>query len=250
MKLSIVIPAYNEATRIGPTLLAAYEYFKELFPDHELLVVDDGSRDNTSGLVRQLQTEQIPTLRLLANGRNMGKGGALQHGMLAAKGDYLLFCDADQSTPFSEMEKFLPALKQNQPVIIGTRKSDGAEVIKHQPWLRETMGKGFTVLSRTMIGVKVSDFTCGFKLFSREAAQAIFSRQRVYDWSFDSEILHIAVKLGYSITVVPVTWINSEDTRVNLVRDTINSFKGLLRIRYYSSAGAYEHPRPAEELVF
>ena len=250
MKLSIVIPAFNEANRIGPTLVAAYAYFRELIPDHELLVVDDGSRDNTSGLVRQLQTEQIPTLRLLANGRNMGKGGALQHGMLAANGDYLLFCDADQSTPFTEMEKFLPAMEQKEPVVIGTRKSDGADVKKHQPWLRETMGKGFTVLSRAMIGVKVSDFTRGFKLFSRDAAQAIFRRQRIYDWSFDSEILHIAAKLGYNITEVPVTWINSEDTRVNLVRDTINSFKGLLRIRYNSSAGVYDYPRSAEELVF
>ncbi len=249
MKLSIVIPAYNEATRIEPTLREGCRYFDQLLEEYEFLVVDDGSSDNTGQLVSRLQTE-LPAIRLLANSRNLGKGGALQHGMLAASGDYLLFCDADQSTPFGEMEKFLPAVEQGHPVIIGTRKSQGANIEKHQPWLRETMGKGFTFLSRRLIGVQVSDFTCGFKVFSREAAREIFSRQRIHDWSFDSEILHIAVQLGYSITEVPVTWINSEDTRVNLLRDTINSFTGLLRIRRHSSRGLYRHPLPPEELVF
>ncbi len=249
MRLSIVIPAYNEARRIVPTLQAGYAYFSRTFPEHEFLVVDDGSRDNTGPLVRQLQTE-MPSLRLLANSRNLGKGGALQHGMLAAEGDYLLFCDADQSTPFTEMDKFIPALEQGLPVIIGTRKSDGARIEKHQPWLRETMGKGFTFLSRQLIKVEVSDFTCGFKLFAREAARAIFSRQRIHDWSFDSEILHIASQLGYNITEVPVTWINSEDTRVNLLRDTLDSFRGLLRIRRNSRRGLYHRPLPPEQLHF
>jgi dolichyl-phosphate beta-glucosyltransferase len=243
LKFSIVIPAYNEEERIGPSIEAILAYFPGVLPDFELVLVDDGSNDATVSLVESYR-DRLPALQILENPVNLGKGGAIKRGMLAAKGDYVLFCDADQSTPFSEMDKFLGAIKAGEDVIIGTRKSPEARIEKHQPWLRESLGKGFTWLSHLLIGVQVSDFTCGFKVFSRRAVEEIFTRQRIFDWSFDSEILFIAQRRGLQIREIPVTWSNSAATKVNLWRDVWGSFRGLLRIREYARRGVYDGEQP------
>lgn len=248
MKLSLVIPAYNEEKRIGPSVEAACEYFTAAADEFELVLVDDGSRDRTVEVVEQ-HRGCLPELQILTSRTNMGKGGALHKGMLAATGDYVLFSDADQSTPFREYEKFKPYVEQQLPVIIGTRKSESGLIERHQPWLRENMGKGFTLLSQWIVGVKVTDFTCGFKLFRRDAAQAIFSRQTIRDWSFDSEILFLAGYLGYSIQEVPVFWSDVEDTKVRLIRDTWDSFLGLLKIRRNAMLGHYAKLDPAKEAL-
>ncbi len=236
-RLSVVIPAYNEATRIGPSLEKAVDVLKRLAPSHEILIVDDGSRDGTVDVAREAARE-ADQFRAVVNEVNLGKGGAVRRGMLEAAGDWVLFCDADESTPMSTLESFLPHT-DTQAVIIGTRKNREARVARHQPWLRETMGKGFTLLARLLAGVYVTDFTCGFKLFRRDAAQAIFSRQTLSDWSFDAEILFLARHLGYVIHEVPVIWTNDEDTRVRLLKDTLDSARGLLKIAGNRARGVY-----------
>ncbi len=246
IRLSVVIPAYNEEQRIAPSLRKAVEVLARLVPEFEVLVVDDGSRDRTVDVARAAVEESAGgagRFRALINEKNLGKGGAVRRGMLDARGHYVLFCDADESTPMSSIERFLPEMDADKPVVIGTRKNQDAHIARHQPWLRETMGKGFTWLAKCLIGVQVSDFTCGFKVFRRDAAQAIFSRQTLADWSFDAEILFLAGHLGYAICEVPVTWTNDEDTRVRLLRDTWDSLLGLLTIRRKKLRGEYGEAR-------
>jgi dolichyl-phosphate beta-glucosyltransferase len=245
-RLSIVIPAYNEARRIGPSLERAVSVLNHLEPDHEILVIDDGSSDGTLQ-VAAAAAAGAARFRGLSNERNLGKGGAVRRGMLEAMGEYILFCDADESTPMAALEGFLPRIAEGAAVIIGTRKDARARIERHQPWLRESMGKGFTWLAQRLAGVRVTDFTCGFKLFRRDAAQDIFSRQTLRDWSFDAEVLFLAAHLGYRIVEVPVIWSHDADTRVRLARDTWDSLRGLLEIHRRRRAGAYGPPRPQED---
>jgi dolichyl-phosphate beta-glucosyltransferase len=236
--LSVVIPAWNEEKRIGPSLERGVEVLRRLAPRHEIVVVDDGSADRTLETARAASA-RAHQFRGLVNEVNLGKGGAVRRGMLEARGDHILFCDADESTPMATLELFLPALERGDAVVIGTRKNRQAVIARHQPWLRETLGKGFTLLAQTLAGVRVTDFTCGFKVFRRDAAQEVFSRQTLSNWSFDAEILFLARHLGYEITEVPVTWTNDADTRVRLLRDTASSLQGLLRIAGRRARGAY-----------
>lgn len=242
LDLSVVIPAWNEERRIVPSLEHALPVLARLVPRHEIVVVDDGSSDRTLEVARALCERHGHRFAGFRLEHNRGKGGAVRAGMLAARGRHILFCDADQSTPMESLEAFLPLMEHGAPVVIGTRKSREARITQHQPWLRETLGKGFTLLARTLIGVQVTDFTCGFKLFRRDAARLIFERQTVEDWSFDAEILFLARALDFPIREVPVTWTNDTDTRVRLVRDTLNSLAGLLRIRRQQRAGRYNLP--------
>lgn len=241
-RLSIVIPAWNEAKRIGPSLARSVAVLKRLEPSHEILVVDDGSSDGTLNVARAAAADAA-CFRGLVNETNLGKGGAVRRGMLEAAGDYVLFCDADESTPMAALEDFLPHARAGRAVIIGTRKNAEARIERHQSWLRESLGKGFTWLAQRLAGVRVTDFTCGFKLFRRDAAREIFERQTLSDWSFDAEILFLAAHLGHEIVEVPVTWTNDEDTRVSLLKDGLHSFAGLLAIRRRRRAGAYGPPR-------
>jgi len=239
MLITVVIPAYNEERDISIILEDIEAYLSKNTSQHNIIVVDDGSVDNTAKIVNSLITK-YPQISFFQLGKNYGKGKAVREGMLRSTGDYILFMDADGSTSIQELEKILPAIKQNKEVIIGTRKIKEAEIIEHQPFFREFLGKGFTALSNFVTQAHVSDFTCGFKCFSKKAARDIFSRAVINDWSFDAEILHIAKKLGYTITEIPVRWKNDRNTKVRLMRDVLNSFKGLLRIKIYSIRGMYE----------
>ncbi len=236
--LSVVVPAYNEEKRIH-NVKQVIDYLEQQSYSYELIVVDDGSTDRTVEVTRQM-AGQNGRVRILENGCNRGKGHAVKVGMLAARGQYLLFTDADLSTPITELEKFMTCFDQGYGVFIGSRRQKGARVAKHQPWHRETMGRFFTWLTNVLVTKNVSDVTCGFKCFSREGAREIFSRQRLDGWSFDAEILFIAQKHGHRIKEIPVTWCNDPRTKVKLLRDTILSFWGLLQVRWNDWRGRYD----------
>lgn len=239
MTLTIVIPVYNEEKNIKRTVENIEIYMSGKDIQHDVVIVDDGSVDNTVSVVNGIASK-YPSVSFLKLGKNCGKGKAVRTGMLNSKGDYVLFMDADGSTSIEEFEKFIPAVKRSDDVIIGTRKVQEAEIIEHQPFLREFLGKGFTALSNFITQAHVSDFTCGFKCFSKKAVKDVFSRAIIDDWSFDAEILHIARKFRYKITEVPVRWKNNRASKVKILRDILNSSKGLFRVWFHSVKGMYE----------
>jgi dolichyl-phosphate beta-glucosyltransferase len=236
--LSIVIPVYNEERRIGPSLDKIMTYLAGQPWTREIVLVDDGSSDD--GIKRACsQLEGREQFRVISYGSNRGKGYALKQGMIASEGQYVLFTDADLSTPIEELDKILPLFEQGFDIVQGSRKMPGASVERHQPWLRENMGKVFTALSNLIASVNVSDVTCGFKCYRGEIARDLYGRQRVFDWSFDAEIIHIARRSNYRLKEVPVRWLDERGTKVHLVRDSVRSFKGLLAIRLNAMRGLY-----------
>ena len=239
LDLTIIIPAYNEAKRLPDTLLKIEQYCSgSLDHPYELLVIDDGSTDETAVRVRELQ-KQIPSLVLHHYDRNRGKGYALRTGMHLAGGRLILFTDADLSTPIEELPRFLEALNAGASVVIATRKNEAAKILQHQPLWRESMGKAFTWLSNTILGLKVSDFTCGFKAFESSAGKKIFRMQKIQRWAFDSEILFLANQLGYAVREIPVQWKNSPESKVRIGRDTLSSLYALFLIRWNSLTNQY-----------
>jgi dolichyl-phosphate beta-glucosyltransferase len=234
--LSVVIPAYNEAKRIGASVRRVLDYLRAQPFTWEFLVVDDGSSDETVEVVKQAGG---PDVRVISYTPNRGKGGALQVGMLEAAGEIVLFSDADLSTPIEQLEAFLPWFSQGYDVVIGTRKTRQAQIMVRQPLLRRLGGKAFTRLSNLILGVRVTDATCGFKAWTRHAAREVFSRQTVRGWGFDAETLLIAHRLGFRIKEVPVRWADDAASRVSLLRDTLGSLSELLRIRIKAWRGQY-----------
>jgi dolichyl-phosphate beta-glucosyltransferase len=233
--LSIVIPAYNEEARLPSTLEAIATYLRtKNFPAVEVIVVDDGSRDGTAALV-----ERTPNVRLLKNPGNRGKGYAVRHGMLEAKGDWILYSDADLSAPIEELDKLLAAAEaQKVDIAIGSRAVDRSLVGVHQNAIREFSGRVFNVVMRVATGIPFRDTQCGFKLFRGSAAREVFSRQVLDGFSFDVEDLMIAKTLGLRAIEVPVVWNNVEGTKVSPISG-IKSFSDLVGIRWRASTGGY-----------
>ena len=228
---SIVIPAYNEAERIGPTLERTLAYFADRqHTQVEVLVVDDGSTDNTESIVESWQ-ERSPYIRLLSHEENAGKGWAVRTGMLAANGEHVLFMDADGSTDIAEVEELSQALHAGADVAIGSRDVAGSEIQQHQPIVRETMGKAFSFIARVWAVPGVADATCGFKLFRKAVVAPLFRRQTIRGWAFDVEILYLASRMGCKIAEIPVDWTDSPDSRVNLAGVVLPTFRDLLWIR-------------------
>lgn len=225
--LSIIIPVYNEHSRIQK-LSAVIDYLKTQDFTWEVLVVNDGSKDDTLKVLNSIP--KPPSVIVISYPTNRGKGYAIKTGMLQASGVYRLFMDIDLSTPIQEFEKFKPLLSQN-PILIATRKTSNAQLIKHQPLLRELLGKAFTNLSKFILGVNVSDFTCGFKCFSKDAAILIFSKATIERWGFDSEILYIATINQIPIREVPVSWENDPSSKVKFPQDLIRSLTDLITIK-------------------
>ena len=236
--LSLVIPAFNEDRRIGQSLERILSFFRAQSYPFEIIVVDDGSTDRTVEVVRGFAASD-PQLRVEPQPQNRGKGEAIRKGMLLAGGKYLFFSDADLSVPIEAVPDFLSRLEAGDDVAVGSRRIAGAVIEVHQPIHRELMGKVFTGLSNLILGLKLKDFTCGFKAFRRDAARELFSRQRLDGWSFDSEILYLAKSKGYRIAEVPVVWRNDEATKVRLGRDVVRSFVDLWNIRINHALGKY-----------
>lgn len=235
VRLSLVIPAYNESNRIGETLNQCTEYLAGQDYNSEIIVVDDGSDDGTAEFVRQ----NFPGARVLAYERNRGKGYAVKQGMTAASGQYRLFYDADGSTPATEIDKIWPPLENGADVVIGSRSSPGSQVEVHQSRLRELMGRTFNRFTRILLGNTFIDTQCGFKVFSAEAAERVFPRQTIDRFGFDSELLYIARLHNLNVAEIPVRWINSPNSRVALIGDSVSMFTDLLRIRLNGIRGRY-----------
>lgn len=230
-EISVIIPAYNEGGRILGCLAETEEYLKKSFLSYEIIVVNDGSRDNTLDIIGKLP-ESKPAISLITYTQNMGKGYALRKGMLAARGEHCIFFDADLAVPLDTIGLFLKIMAQRgADIIIGTRKIKSADILKRQSPVREFLGKGFSKLTNFILGTEFTDITCGFKCFTNAAAKKIFSAQKINRWSFDSEILFLATRMKLKTVEIPVTWKNGQDTKVRILKDVISSFIDLLRIR-------------------
>ncbi|MFA6601113.1 MAG: dolichyl-phosphate beta-glucosyltransferase [Candidatus Omnitrophota bacterium] len=228
-RLSVVIPAYNEERRIGTSLRDIVAFLKSRAYKSEIIVADDGSTDGTLAVCER-ELAGFPH-RLIRNTVNHGKGFVVRQGMLEADGDAILFTDADLSTPIEEVTRFMAALDEGYEIVIGSRALAGARIEIRQNFFRELMGKIFNRLARLATFKGILDSQCGFKCFSREAAKALFSAQKLDGFSFDVEILFLAQWQGRRILETPVIWRNSANSRVQLIRDPLAMFLDLLRIR-------------------
>ena len=238
--ISIVIPAYNEGLRLPATLNAVLAYLGARdWSFSEILLVDDGSTDDSAAVARQFQAGH-PNLRLLRNPGNRGKGYSVRHGMLEARGDWRLFSDADLSAPIQELDQLLAAVRQRgASIAIGSRALDRSLIRIHQSIFRENAGRIFNLCVRLFTGLPFWDTQCGFKLFEARAAREVFRRQQIERFGFDVEVLFIARKLGFNIVEVPVRWSHSEGTKVSMLRDSLNMFLDLGRIRRSQWKGRY-----------
>jgi len=238
-KLSIVIPAYNEAARIEGTLERVLWCVQTHGWDAEVLVVDDGSTDRTVEIVQKWASRH-ERLHLVKNPGNRGKGYSVRNGLLQAAGDIVMFTDADLSAPMEEGERLFAALDAGADVAIGSRWLDRQKQTLHQPLYRRFFGRCFNWVTRQVMGLPFKDTQCGFKAFKREAAQTIFRLQTIERWGFDPEILFIASKLGYKIVEVPVTWGHDERSRISYLKDGMKMLEEMGQIRANSLRGRYD----------
>ncbi|MBI4262283.1 glycosyltransferase family 2 protein [Candidatus Uhrbacteria bacterium] len=237
--LSIIIPSYNEEKRLGSTLRAVQHYVEENKINAEIIVVDDGSTDRTCDVVKACQ-KSTPYLSLVQLGTNKGKGAAVKKGVAVARGEFILFTDADNSTPIQELRKLTDALHASgADIIIGSRylKDDSVKIM--QPTYRVCLGRFGNFLIRTFLLDGISDTQCGFKLFRSRVAKDIFSLQRVHRFGFDMEVLMIAKHHGYTILEVPVHWFNSADSRLRPLRDSLITLKDLVSTKFNCLLGRY-----------
>jgi glycosyltransferase involved in cell wall biosynthesis len=239
---SFVIPAYNESARIGPTLDEVLRYTEEQDWDAEILVVDDGSTDDTAEIVRDYGKRHAQVL-LVENPGNRGKGYSVRNGMLHARGEIRLFTDADLSSPMTEARKLFEAIGRGADVAIGSRWLRAELQTERQPLYRQALGRTFNVALRAILGLKFADTQCGFKAFRQEAAQRIFPLQKIERWGFDPEILFLARRAGLRVEEVPVVWAHSEGTRLHPLRDGMRMFGEVLRIRWNAMTGEYAGAR-------
>jgi dolichyl-phosphate beta-glucosyltransferase len=233
--LSVVIPAFNEEERLPPSLRRVLAFLEACGRPFEVIIVDDGSRDRTVERVRALGHAAV---QLLTNERNYGKGYSVRRGMLAARGTRRLMTDADLSTPIEEVTRLLEQVDGGADIAIGSRAASGAQVLVHQAWHRENMGRLFNGLVRLLAVGGLRDTQCGFKLFTGTAADEVFRRARLDGFSFDVEALFLARRLGYRIVELPVTWRNDSASRVTLLKGAA-AFVDLVRIRINAALGRY-----------
>jgi dolichyl-phosphate beta-glucosyltransferase len=235
---SIVIPAYNEEKRLGPTLDKVLAYVHAQRWDAEVIVVNDGSRDHTADIARGFEAKDA-VVRLVENPGNRGKGYSVRNGMLHAQGRIVLFSDADLSSPIEEASKLFEALEDGADIAMGSRWLRAETQTQRQPLHRQLFGRIFNLLLRLTLGLHFADTQCGFKAFKRAAVQKIFPLQRIERWGFDPEILFLARKFGFKVKEVPVAWGHSGETRIHPVIDGAKMFQEMLRIRWYSLSGKY-----------
>ena len=231
-KLSLVIPVYNEENRLPNSLKVCKDRQKQ-FPNWQFIFVDDGSTDKTKLLIERAG------FKVISYPKNQGKGFALKQGVKKASKPLTLIVDVDFSTPLSELAKLYQPIQGGYKIVIGSRKTKGAVILKHQSILREWLGKQFTNLSKIWLGLRVSDVTCGFKLFKTKVAKQIFGKSIIKGWGYDAEILFLAKKYQIKIAEGAVTWKNDERTKVSMASDIVGTLRDLWQIRWNDLVGKY-----------
>jgi len=242
-RLSLVIPAFNEAKRLPQSLRKIMEFGAGLTFSFEVLVVVEKSTDGTLELARDAVAKQA-NFHIIDNGTQRGKGHAVRSGMLKANGEQLFYMDADLSVPIEEVLVFMEYFRDHPgtDVLIGNRQHVGSRILKRQSMLRQRMGQVFNRLILSLSPVDFRDTQCGFKAFRKNAAREIFSRQRLDGFAFDVELLLLAGKLGYEITDLPVQWINSPESKVNIVCDSLKMLGDAIRVRKLVDRTLHENP--------
>ena len=235
---SVVIPAYNEGARISNALDEVTGCIRKRGWSAEVIVVDDGSRDQTPALVRAFAVRN-PEVRLLQNPGNRGKGYSVRHGILEALGEVALFTDADLSAPIEEAERLFAAISAGADIAIGSRWLESTRQTIRQPLYRQFFGRCFNGVTRAVMGLPYADTQCGFKAFTRAAAQTVFRLQTIERWGFDPEILFIARKRGYRIAEVPVSWAHDERTRMSYLKDGMRMLEDIATVRWNALLGRY-----------
>jgi glycosyltransferase involved in cell wall biosynthesis len=242
--LSIVIPSYNEELRLPATLESVAAYLKASGRTAEVLVVDDGSTDRTAAVAESFR-DRIPSLRVVSNRVNRGKGFSVKHGTQESRGHIVLFTDADLSAPIEEADKLLAALDENHDVAIGSRAIDRSLISVRESRFREFAGIVFNKIVRIILRLPFVDTQCGFKAFRRERCEIIFEQQRIERFGFDPELLYLARHHGLHSVEIPVRWAHSPATKVNMLRDSVQMFLDVFTIRWNAIVGRY--PRRAHD---
>ena len=237
-RYSVIIPAYNESARLGATLDRVLRHVSEQHWDAEVIVVNDGSRDDTAEMVLA-RARTHPALRLVENPGNRGKGYSVRNGMLKAQGEIRLFTDADLSSPIEEANKLFSAIEAGADVAIGSRWLQPDTQAQRQSVLRQFYGRTFNLILRLLLGLRFKDTQCGFKAFSRSSAQKLFSMQTIEGWGFDAELLFLADRSALNVKEVPVVWSDAEGTRIHPLRDGLHMMAEVLTIRWNAITGKY-----------
>jgi dolichyl-phosphate beta-glucosyltransferase len=238
---SIVIPAYNESARIGGTLQAVVACVRQRGWNAEVIVVDDGSHDDTAEIVRAF-AKNAPELRMIHNPGNRGKGYSVRNGILQSLGEVVMFTDADLSAPIEEADGLFAAIAGGADIAIGSRWLERTRQSIRQPLYRQFFGRCFNVVTHAVMGLPYADTQCGFKAFTRAAAQTVFQLQTIERWGFDPEILFIARKRGYRVVEVPVSWAHDDRTRISYLRDGTRMLQDIAIVRWNALTGRYNKP--------
>lgn len=231
MELSIIIPAFNEEKRLGDTLESIKSFMDSKEFDYEVILVDDGSSDATSEIAKNTSLFKKGFLKILQNDGNRGKGYSVKRGVADSKGKYILFSDADLSTPISEFDKLMEGINKGADIVIGSRSIKTSKIEIRQPLYRQTMGRVFNLIIKCVLGEKFNDTQCGFKLFIGKAAKSLFDQLTVMGFAFDVEILFLARKNGFKVEERGVEWKNSSDSKVHPLRSSLEMLKDVLKIR-------------------
>ena len=240
-RITVIIPAYNEAHRILPTLSSVTDFLDARFTSWNVLIVDDGSTDKTAEVVSTFARVH-PRVMLYRLAKNTGKGAAVRLGVSRAAGRLILYMDADGAIPIGELDKLLPQVEEGIPIVVGSKSFPGKGLGHDFKWYRLVMGRVFNFFVRLFLIRGIHDSQCGFKLMEHDAAKAIFELQTRNGFSFDLEVLYLAKLLGIAFREVPVRWSNVEGSRIHLVRDSITMFADIFKIRFQHSAKSVVNP--------
>lgn len=249
--ISIIIPSYNEENRLPGTLDKIIRYIQNHPYSAEIIVVAEKSEDRTVEVAKEFRS-LFPNLTILENDQKYGKGYSVKRGMLQAQGEICLFTDADLSTPIEELDRAMEYM-QSYDIVIGSRGLKQSNIVVHQPFYREWLGKSFNRILKSMALTDFSDTQCGFKVFKKHVANALFSQSAITGFAFDVEILFLARQFGFAVKEMPVTWVNEENSHVDPVKDSIRMFRDVMRIKLNHMKGTYTivppHPQVKRDMI-